>query len=247
MVSLHWPRPQPCALTVPLTSASLRGKKARPIRDCCLGKKHPDSSLTQDDQETIPTNTFWIKKRQSIFTQIHLSCNPLDRSIRTQGHADFIGLLHSHFHVRVPPCSLKSFALSPDVTVLVTKYSSHPIKSSQEIKEWEKALLAVGGKENTEVITKQCPPPVKKMRVLSKVSRQIHVGKRVNGQPIPRHVRFKPFAFEHMKLKAMPQQGKVLGSNTSGHDQLTSWRCKGYLAFLLFSDRIQQQPGPGTQ
>lgn len=37
------------------------------------------------------------------------------------GRADFIGLLHYHFHVRLSPYSLNAVALSPDFTVLVTK------------------------------------------------------------------------------------------------------------------------------
>jgi hypothetical protein len=56
MVSLHWLRPEPCVLIVPLPSAKSTGEKARPLRDCSFRRKCTDSTLTQDEQETIPTN-----------------------------------------------------------------------------------------------------------------------------------------------------------------------------------------------
>lgn len=76
----------------------------------------------------------------------------------------------------------------------------------------------MAGKENMEVISKQCPPPTKKMRIIFKESRQIHVGKYVCDRPIPSHILFKPCASEPMKLKARPQQGKVTEGNTLGRD-----------------------------
>lgn len=69
-----------------------------------------------------------------------------------------------------------------------------------------------------DATSKQCPPPMKKMGILFKESRQVHVGKYISGWPIPRHVPCKPFASEHSKLKAIPQQGKVMGGNTLGCD-----------------------------
>jgi hypothetical protein len=86
--------------------------------------------------------------------------------------------------------------------------NTKPKQGQSKIKEWAKTLLAVGGKENMEGISKQCPPPMKKTKIIFKESRQIHVRKYVSGRAIPRHVPFKPYASGHRRLRPYLNRGK---------------------------------------